>query len=91
VGISALHAELIIREHKFRSLPKTVHLLGRQTVQLSYQQIVSMPNKHRISPARVSIEIDRATSLAIVLQQDFINDTTFFAAWRRKDQSDRSL
>ena len=79
MGISAFHAELIIREHKFRPLPKTVHLIGRQTVQLSHAQMTEMLNKHGISGASVSIEIDRATSFAIASGQEFITDTTFFA------------
>lgn len=78
MGISAIHAELIIREHKFRPLPKTVHLLGRQTVQLNYQQISAILVRHGIAPSAVSIEIDRTTSFAIASGQDFISDATFF-------------
>jgi SAM-dependent methyltransferase len=78
MGISAIHAELIIREHKFRPLPKTVHLLGRQTVQLDYRQMSAMLDRHGIAPAAVAIEIDRTTSLAIASGQEFISDVTFF-------------
>ena len=93
MGISALHAELIVREHKFRPLPSTVHLLGRQTVQLSHQQVLDILDKHAVTPAAVPIEIDRATSFAIASGQDFISDTTFFgllgvAALRAIDHSD---
>jgi hypothetical protein len=69
---------MIIREHTFRPLPKTIHLLGRQTVRLSYQQMVEILNKHGIIAASVPIEIDRMTSFAIASEQDFISDRTFF-------------
>jgi hypothetical protein len=78
VGISALHAELIIREHKFRSLPKIVHLLGRQTVDLNHQQMLAILDKHGIKPSAVPIEIDRITSAAVGSGRDLISDTTFF-------------
>lgn len=78
MGISALHAELIIREHKFRPLPKTIHLIGRQTVALRYEQIVDILDRHGIRPASVAIETDRSTSFAIASGLDFITDTTFF-------------
>jgi hypothetical protein len=78
MGISFFHAELIIREHKFRPLPKTVHLLGRQTVELTEQQIVAMLDKHGLHPSSVPIEIDRTTSFAIASGQEFISDATFF-------------
>ena len=78
MGISPLHAELIIREHKFRPLPKTVHLLGRQTVNLSYQKMLGILKKHGITPSEVPIEIDRTTSGAIASGQDFISGATFF-------------
>lgn len=78
MGISFVHAELILREHKFRPLPKTVHLIGRQTVQLGHEQYLQMLNSHGISPASAPIELDRTTSLAIATRKDFITDSTFF-------------
>lgn len=78
MGITVLHAELIIREHKFRPLPKTVHLLGRQTVHMTYQQAVAIVQAHGISPAHVIVQIDQSTLNAIATEQAFITDTTFF-------------
>ena len=78
MGISFFHAELIMREHKFRPLPKTVHLIGRQTVQLSHRQVIEMLDGHGITPCPVPIEIDRSTSYAVASEQDFISDATFF-------------
>jgi SAM-dependent methyltransferase len=78
VGISALHAELIIREHKFLPLPKTIYLIGRQTVVVGYERMLQILDSHGIKPASVAIEIDRATSYAIASGADFISDTTFF-------------
>jgi hypothetical protein len=52
----------IIREHKFRPLPKTVHLIGRQTVQLSHRQMIEILHKHGLTPAPVPIDIDHCAS-----------------------------
>ena len=78
MGISLLHAELIIREHKFRPLPETVHLIGRQTVHLSYSRTIEILHEHGLIPAPVPIDVDRTTSYAIAAGQDFISDQTFF-------------
>jgi hypothetical protein len=78
MGISPLHAGLILMEHKRRRLPQTVHLLGRQTVILSFERACAMIRQHGIEPATVDTEIDRQTVGALASQQPYITDKTFF-------------
>src|SRR5689334_15284508 len=78
MGITPLHAELIIREHKRKTLPKTVHLLGRQTVLLTIDQALAMMKKAGIQPAQTAVAIDRETYGAQVAGQAYISDRTFF-------------
>ena len=69
---------LSLASTEFRPLPETVHLIGRQTVQLSHRQMIEILHKHGLTPAPVPIDIDRTTSYAIASGQDFISDQTFF-------------
>jgi hypothetical protein len=78
MGISPLHAHLILVEHKRERLPQTVHLLGRQTVALSFEQACAIIRQHGIEPAIVDPEIDRQTVGAVASQQPYITDKTFF-------------
>jgi hypothetical protein len=78
MGIAAFHADLIVREHKFRPLPPTVHLLGRQTVQVPFEHLLGLFRQNGVDPLPVDIQIDRATHVAVMSGQEFITDTTFF-------------
>jgi len=78
MGIAPFHAEVIIREHKFRPLPKTVHLLGRQTVQLDYAQALRLLEKNGIEPVETQIEFDHSTHLATASGNEYISDRMFF-------------
>jgi hypothetical protein len=78
MGITLQHADIIVREHKFRSLPRTVHLLGRQTVLFTYEQALTLLSKHKLRPVETKIELDKRTRGAVVTEQHFITDTTFF-------------
>jgi hypothetical protein len=78
VGITPLHAELIIREHLRKSLPETVHLVGRQTVLLTFEQAVALLTRLGGVPKAIGAERDRQTHGAKVAQQQFISDRTFF-------------
>ena len=78
MGIAPLHADLIILEHKRRSLPDTVHLLGRQTVLLSFERACAMMRQRGIEPANIDVKIDQQTVGALAAQQSYITDSTFF-------------
>jgi hypothetical protein len=78
MGISLQHADFIVREHKFRPLPRTVHLLGRQTVLFGYQEALALLERHQVRPAETKVDLDRSTLGAITARRDFITDTTFF-------------
>jgi hypothetical protein len=78
MGITPLHAELIIKEHKRHALPETIHLLGRQTVLLTIEQAVAMMRKAGFEPIQTDIEIDRQTHGAQAADRAYISDRTFF-------------
>jgi hypothetical protein len=78
MGITSFHAELIVREHRRRKLPETVHLLGRQTVLLTLDETLTLLRAAGVEPTAITIEIDRETYGALVAQQEFISDRTFF-------------
>jgi len=60
IGYFALHAELIIREHKFRPLPETVHLIGRQTRDTAQARANPSPGSDRRRPNDVLCDRLRA-------------------------------
>jgi hypothetical protein len=78
MGITPFHADLIVREHRRKKLPETVHLLGRQTVLLTLTQALGLIRAAGVEPATTAIEIDRETHGALVAQQEFISDRGFF-------------
>ena len=78
MGITPLHAQLIILEHKHKPLPETIHLLGRQTVILSLDNAISLMRRLNVEPQEAAIEIDRQTFGAQQANQQFISDRTFF-------------
>ncbi len=79
MGITPLHARLIVFEHKRRPLPPTVHLLGRQTVYLTVESAGTLIRACGIEPRDASIELDLETRGAAALQGEFISDRMFFA------------
>ena len=78
MGISPLHAELIVREHKREALPKSVHLLGRQTVLLTLDDALALMRRAGVAPLQTKVEIDRQTHGAQTREQQLISDRTFF-------------
>jgi hypothetical protein len=58
VGITPLHAELIVREHLRRSLPETVHLAGRQTNLFTFEQTVALLEKLGVELKAAEVELD---------------------------------
>jgi hypothetical protein len=79
MGITPLHARLIVLEHKRRPLPPTVHLLGRQTVYLTVESAGMLIRACGIEPQDASIELDVETRGAAALHGEFVSDRMFFA------------
>ena len=79
MGITLFHAEMIVREHSFKPLPKTVHLLGRQTVLFNETTALALLSKYGIDSDSIVIEYDTSTVGAQVASENgYITDTTFF-------------
>ena len=78
MGISPLHAELLILEHKRKPLPPVVHLLGRQTVILGIDRAIALIRSHGVEPHPVGLEIDRQTLGAQSVGAEYVSDRTFF-------------
>jgi len=79
MGITPLHARLIVLEHKRRPLPETIHLLGRQTVYLTEEDAKRMLQSCGVEPAAAATELDVQTIGAAALQGQYISDRMFFA------------
>jgi hypothetical protein len=79
MGITPLHARLIILEHKRRALPPTVHLLGRQTVYLTVEGAGKLIRACGIEPRNASVELDVETRGAAARQGELVSDRMFFA------------
>ena len=79
MGITPLHARLIVLEHKRRPLPPTVHLLGRQTVYLTVEGAGRLIRACGVEPQNAPIELDIETRGAAALQSELISDRMFFA------------
>ena len=79
MGITPLHARLIVLEHKRRPLPSTVHLLGRQTVYLTVEGAVKLIRACGVEPQKTSVELDVQTRGAAALQSEYISDRMFFS------------
>jgi SAM-dependent methyltransferase len=78
MGISPYFAALIIGEHLFRPLPATVHLIGRQTVLLDYDEACRLMRSCGVEPHPGAIELDTATFGARQHGKGFITDACFF-------------
>ena len=78
MGITLYQADLMVQEHLHTPLPRTVHLLGRQTVRFDYAAACRLFARHGLSPTPCEVELDRATLGAQAGAGRFITDTTFF-------------
>lgn len=78
MGITILSAEFIIQEHRYKPLPETVHLLGRQTICFDYETACRMMLKHGITPVNVERRADETTRTAMTGTEQYISDSTFF-------------
>ncbi len=78
MGITILSAEFIIQEHRYKPLPETVHLLGRQTICFDFETARRMMLKHGITPVDVQRKADETTRTAITGTGQYISDSTFF-------------
>jgi hypothetical protein len=78
MGITPLHARLIIEEHKRRALPSTVHLLGRQTVYLTVEAAEKLIRACGVEPEISLVELDKETRGAAAQQSALISDRMFF-------------
>src|SRR5215471_11194283 len=70
--------ELLVREHLRRRLPATVHLLGRQTILVSLDEIVAVMRRHGVEPCPTEVEFDTRTRGAAATGREPISDRTFF-------------
>lgn len=80
VGIGLHHADLIVREHLHRPLPKTVYLLGRQTVLFDFDTLKALLGKYGLECDGIQIKNDTSTVGAIASGKECISDDTFFRA-----------
>lgn len=79
MGIDRHHAVVLIREHAYKPLPETVHLIGRQTVRLTQEQVEQLCREAGVAPVSVPITIDRETRLSQAdPSKEYISDNTFF-------------
>ena len=66
MGITQQHAIMIIKEHLHRPLPKTVYLLGRQTIYFDPPTAVQLCREWGWEPLPVAMELDQTTGVAKV-------------------------
>jgi hypothetical protein len=78
MGIDPLHAKLLILEHAARPLPETVHLLGRQTVSLTFEEALNLITSTGVEPKVSAVELDTQTRGAQASSRQLISDRTFF-------------
>jgi hypothetical protein len=85
MGISGLPARLMAAEHKFRPLPKEIHLLGRQTIHVSLDGLNRIFSEARLPPHSVKPQFDTQTIEAIAKISAGglppLLDTSFFEAY----------
>src|SRR6516165_3989176 len=79
MGITPLHARLIIEEHKRRALPSTVHLLGRQTVYLTVEGAEKLIRACGVRPVETLFELDKETRGSAAQHGKLISDRMFFS------------
>lgn len=75
--ISGIAARFIAEEHKYRPLPKTVHLLGKQTIQMTFDDIRRVMSDVGVTPREAKISYDLLTRQADGREAS-ISDNTFF-------------
>ena len=76
--ISGTVARFISEEHKYRPLPKTVHLLGKQTITATLDGIRRVMTESGVQPRDVEVTYDNLTRQAGGAEPS-ISDNTFFA------------
>jgi SAM-dependent methyltransferase len=79
MSITLFHADLIVREHLYKPLPATVHLLGRQTILFDEETALKLLKRYGIAPVKTEAVLDIATIGAQAMGgRGYITDTTFF-------------
>lgn len=81
MGISLTMANIIVNEHLYKPLPKTVHTLGRQSITFDYEAAKSLCHTYGITSADHKVELEYKTRRGISSAEDgnpLIADTTFF-------------
>ena len=78
MGIDYHHAALLICEHSFRPLPDTVHLIGRQTIRLTHDEVVGLCRECGVKPVQIDVELDTATRNAQSSGRNYMTDKSFF-------------
>ena len=78
MGIQKPHAMMLLNEVKYRPLPKTVHLIGRQTIYLTVDDAHRAFYEAGVTPFPCPVEIDKATGGALNANAGYITDETFF-------------
>ena len=75
--ISCILTRVLVEEHKHIPLPKEIHLLGRQTIMPSIEQINSIFKEVGVVPKKIIPTYDTATCQASN-DRRHISDSTFF-------------
>jgi hypothetical protein len=75
--ISGVVARFLAEEHKYIPFPKEIHLLGRQTISMSVEQLHAIFSVLGITPREVVVEYDIRTRQAKT-DNPSMNDATFF-------------
>lgn len=79
MGIQKPHAMMLLNEVKHRPLPKTVHLIGRQTVYLTEEQALRAFHEAGVTPHPCPVVLDTMTGEAQSAgDAGYITDETFF-------------
>jgi len=75
--ISGTLARFLVEEHKYQRLPKEIHLLGKQTIQLTIEQVHAIFAAAEVTPRDVVVELDTTTRQSVG-STPLMDDTTFF-------------
>ncbi len=81
MGIAGSTARLLFKEHKYKPLPQAIHLLGRQTIHLGFDETSKLLNSEDITPRAIRPRRDGQTLEGKHKQElgsDHIDDSTFF-------------
>lgn len=75
--INGVVARFLSGEHKHRPLPKTVHLLGKQTIQMTPDRVCEIMIDTGVAPHECEVTYDNLTRQADA-KQTYVSDNTFF-------------